>query len=154
MKANADRARSIELSYLTGQFVTDHLIRLHKLFEGDLPAAIVLATIAHRSVQRYYEEIARPSVDGLDKLVEAGDHVTHMRPCNALSVSSATGIPRETVRRKVKWLERKGWITVGDRGQLDVSRGVSRQFSEFDRVTTDRFEESARQVLRVIDGAR
>jgi hypothetical protein len=80
-------------------------------------------------------------------------HYPYVRPCNALSVSSATGIPRETVRRKVKWLERKGWITVGERGQLAIARSVSRQFSEFDCATADRFEQSARQVLRVMDGS-
>ena len=44
--------RRRELSYLIGHFVTDHLVRTFKLFDGDLTAAIVLATIAQHNLQR------------------------------------------------------------------------------------------------------
>jgi hypothetical protein len=144
-------ARRRELSYLIGRFVTDHLVRTHRLFDGDLVAAIVLATIAQHNVQRYYDEVARKSERGLDHLVEAGDHLPHMRHCNALSVSAATGIPRETVRRKVRWLEGKGWITVGERGQLEISRTVGAQFAGFDESMIERFEACARQVVGILD---
>lgn len=143
--------RPRELSYLIGRFVTDHLIRVHRLFEGDLTAAVVLATIAQHNVQRYYEEVARSSEPGLDRLVEVGDHLPHLRHCNALSVSAATGIPRETVRRKVRWLEQKGWITVGERGQLGIGRDVGEQFAGFDTTMIDRFADCARQVIRILD---
>jgi predicted transcriptional regulator len=144
--------RRRELSYLIGRFVTDHLIRTHRLFDGDLTAAVVLATIAQRNVQRFYDEVARNSPKGLDRLVAAGEHLPHLRHCNALSVSSATGIPRETVRRKVRWLEQKGWITVGERGQLEMSRTVADHFAAFDAAMIDRFETCARQVVGILDG--
>lgn len=146
----AERRR--ELSYLIGRFVTDHLIRIHQLFDGDLTAAVVLATIAQHNVQRFYDEVARTSDPGLDRLVEAGEHLPHLRHCNALSVSAATGIPRETVRRKVRWLEQKGWIKVGERGQLEISRTVGEHFAGFDATMIDRFEACARQVVGILDG--
>ena len=151
MATRASTQRRRELSYLIGRFVTDHLVRANQLFEGDLTAAIVLATIAQHNVQRFYDEVARHSEPGLDRLVEAGDHLPHLRHCNALSVSAATGIPRETVRRKVKWLQQKGWITVGERGQLEISRTVSEQFAGFDASMIDRFEACARQVIGILD---
>jgi hypothetical protein len=144
--------RRLELSYLTGLFITDHLVRVHRFFDGDLTAAIVLATIGQHNLQRYYEEHARHSPEGLDRLVEAGDHVPHLRPCNALSVSAATGVPRETVRRKIKALQARGWVTVGPRGQLSVVRGIGRVFEQFDSETIRRFEASARTMLKIIDG--
>jgi len=100
--------RQLEVSYLTGRFVIEHLTRLCQRFEGDLAAAIVLGTVAQHNLQRYYDEVARHSSRGLDDLVESGEHVGRLRPCNALSVSDATGIPRETVRRKVRWLVDRG----------------------------------------------
>lgn len=150
-KAQATRDRRIELSYLTGRFVTEHLVRVNRAFDGDLTAAIVLATIAQHGVQRFYEEVARNSGQGFDELVASGEHVPHLRPCNALSVSAATGIPRETVRRKVKLLQGKGWLTVGERGQLAVAPGIAAHFADFDRETIQRFEQAARAVLSLID---
>lgn len=130
--------------------MTDHLIRVHRQFEGDLVAALVLATVANRNMQRYYEDVARKSGEGLDKLVDAGDHLAHMRHCNAYSVASATGIPRETVRRKVRWLEQKGWLTVGTRGELSIPAGIGKQFEQFDLTTIDRFLDTAHEGLRVL----
>jgi hypothetical protein len=151
MPTEVSTERRRELSYLIGRFVTDHLIRVHQLFEGDLTAAVVLATIAQHNVQRFYDEVARDSEPGLDRLVEAGEHLPHLRYCNALSVSAATGIPRETVRRKVRWLEKKGWITVGERRQLEISRNIGEQFAGFDASMIGRFEACARQVLGILD---
>jgi hypothetical protein len=148
------RERRIELSYLTGRFMTEHLVRVNRAFDGDLTAAIVLATIAQHNIQRYYEEVARSSAEGLDRLIASGEHAPHLRPCNAFSVSAATGIPRETVRRKVKRLREKGWLTVGARGQLAVALGIAEHFAEFDRETIRRFETTARDVLALIDGLR
>lgn len=150
MATRQSRERNLELSFLVGRFVTDHLIRVHQKFEGDLVAALVLATVANRNMQRYYEDVAHTSAEGLDQLVEAGDHLAHLRHCNAYSVASATGIPRETVRRKVRWLEGKGWLTVGARGELSIKPGIAKQFAQFDAETVDRFFEAARAGLQVI----
>jgi hypothetical protein len=151
MRSKQAQARHLELSFLIGRFVTDHLIRLHHLFEGDLVAALVLATVANRNMQRYYEDVARKSPEGLDKLVETGDHLDHLRHCNAHSVASATGIPRETVRRKVRWLEHKGWLTVGVRGELSITPGIGKQFAQFDSKTIDRFLETVREGLPALE---
>ena len=44
-----------------------------------------------------------------------------LRPCNAFSISSSTGIPRETVRRKVSHLIQQGWIDRDARGGLTIT---------------------------------
>lgn len=59
------RAHRLELSYLTGRFLTEHLIRVHAAFEGDLTAALVLGTIGQHYIQRFYDEYARDSAAGL-----------------------------------------------------------------------------------------
>jgi predicted transcriptional regulator len=145
------RERHRELSYVTGRFMTEHLIRVHKLFEGDLTAAIVLATVAQHNVQRYYDEVGRDAPEGFDPLVAANQHLPHLRPCNALSVSAATGVPRETVRRKVRWLEQKGWLSIGERGQLSVVNGISKDFQDFDIETTERLLECLQAITRVLE---
>ena len=44
-----------------------------------------------------------------------------LRPCNAFSISSSTGIPRETVRRKVSHLIQNGWISRDAKGGLTIT---------------------------------
>ena len=139
-----------ELSYLTGSFLTEHLIRVHAAFEGDLTAAVVLGTIGHHYIQRFYDEVARDSQQGLDRLVEAGTHLPRVRTCNAMSVSAATGIPRETVRRKVRWLARKGWVAVGAGGALSLVPGMSKDFEEFDIETIVRFHHAAHGFMQQV----
>ena len=151
MTAAQRHDRHIEISYLTGRFLGEHLIRVYHLFDGDLPAAIVLATVAQHNLQRFYEVVARSSGEGFDELVESERHVAHMRHCNALSVSAATGVPRETVRRKVRMLEEKGWLKVGERGQLLIAPRIGRRFVAFDQQTATEFERYARQLLQILD---
>jgi DNA-binding GntR family transcriptional regulator len=53
----------------------------------------------------------------------------HLEPTNAFSISQATGIPRETVRRKIDKLEKKGWVVKNDRGEVCISEKVSDHFT-------------------------
>jgi len=98
-----------------------------------------------------YDEVARDAPERFDPLVAAGEHLPHLRPCNALSVSAATGVPRETVRRKVRWLVEKGWLSIGERGQLCVVDGMSRDFQDFDIETTERLLECMQAMTRVFE---
>lgn len=148
------RSHRRELSYIVGGFMTDHLIRLYAAFDGDLAAAIVLGTIGQHYIQHYYETVARESHSGLDRLVDEGHHLARVRTCNAMSVSAATGIPRETVRRKVRWLVAKGWVTTGRRGELALVPGMSRHFEGFDLETITRFHAAATDFQRQVNRRR
>ena len=54
----------------------------------------------------------------------------HLEPTNAYSISQATGIPRETVRRKIDKLQQKGWVVKNDRGEVVMSETVSDHFTK------------------------
>jgi hypothetical protein len=151
-ESNVNRHR--EVTYLTGRFLGEHITRVYQLFDGDLIAAIVLATVAQRNLQRFYDEVAHRADETFDELLDSEQHVEHMRHCNALSVSAATGVPRETVRRKVRMLEEKGWLKVGERGELLVAPRIGRRFATFDQKTNAEFERYARAVLKIIDAPR
>ena len=149
-----DRERSrkhhFEITYALGRFMVEHLVRVHKAFDGDITAAIVLGTIGQYNYQRFYDE-ARARTDGTfdDRALE-GTHREHARPCNAMSVSASTGIPRETVRRKIRWLIRKGWVQQVGRDKLVLTPVVGREFADFDRETLERFHPTATEILRLL----
>lgn len=99
------------------------LITLRRQFDGDLDRMLVLAVIglrtlpAHRVRALSYEEF------------EAGRLVREPGPINVHSIAETTGIPRETVRRKVMELERLGWVERLESGHLVVAARAREQLA-------------------------
>ena len=145
------RQHHFEVSYVLGRFFIEHLIRLYKAFDGDLTAAIVLGTIGQYNYRRYYDEIGKDAPEGFHQLAARGAHLEHARPCNAMSVSQSTGIPRETVRRKIRELIARGWVRREGPDELFVTREPSRYFAEFDLETLDHFYDAARTIMPLVE---
>ena len=80
-----------------------------------------------------------------DELIAAS-----IRRCNMLSVAEASGIPRETVRRKVEKLVKLGFVTRDEGGGLAVTRKVGRHFREFDRETMEGLVELSERIRSVL----
>lgn len=94
------------------------LIALRRQFRGDLDLMLVLAVIGSRTLPARrlqglsYQEFADGAVGKRDE---------RPRPINIKSVAECSGIPRETVRRKVRTLESMGWVERSENGSLVVS---------------------------------
>lgn len=84
------------------EFFIEHFADLSRIFRGDLQSMMVLALVG----QVYLRSVRAA--------VRAGTNPTAI-PAERLSISASriadvTGIPRETVRRRLIALERKGWL--------------------------------------------
>ena len=139
-----------ELSYLTGRFLTEHLIRVHAAFEGDLTAAVVLGTIGHHYIQRFYDEVARDSPQGLDRLVDGG-----RAPAQRAGVQRHVGEcgDRHSPRDGATQGPLAGRQGMGRRrggGALTLVPGMSKDFEEFDLETIARFHHAARGFMRQV----
>lgn len=120
-------------------WVEQHL-RLHcnlrETFGNDLDKSIILAVIGQRMLQI-----------GLDRPIDfdqarTGKYELDLsRMTNVESIAEATGIPRETVRRKVSELLEIGWLERGAKGRLSVTHQA-----------TDKLE-SATQIIAELLGA-
>jgi len=102
------------LSAVVSGFTIEILRRAYHVFEGDLLSFLVFGEIAHHNVARAFRalELREEVPASLRRRDVLGAlELQHVAPCNALSISEATGIPRETVRRKVKELEARGMIS-------------------------------------------
>ncbi len=71
-----------------------------------------------------------------------------LRPCNAYSIAAATGLPRETVRRKIARLTELGWINRRRNGHLYVSSDALAKFGEV------LFSRELPELLAIADRAR
>ena len=144
---NQTREHDFEASFLLGRFMTEHLIRVYAAFDGDITAAIVLGTIGQYNYRRYYAEVGAKSPEGFQQLVTKGEHLAHQRTCNAMSISESTGIPRETVRRKIRALIKKGWLEQIAPDKLIVTEAPRKHFTEFHLDTLERFHTAAEEIL-------
>jgi len=145
------RQHHLEVTYVLGRFMTEHFIRVYKAFDGDLTAANVLGTIGQYNYRRYYAEVGAKAAEGFHQLAERGAHLPHARPCNAMSISLSTGIPRETVRRKIRQLVAKGWLRKAGPDKLIVTSLPARHFAEFDLETLEHFYSAAHEILRLVE---
>lgn len=91
-----------------------------ELYFGDLTLASVAGTIALQSIDPGMRDPAfRDKFSDLRSVIGIeGQH-----PVNALSIAEATGVPRETVRRKLKILLAKGVIIERSRGLYVIKPG-------------------------------
>lgn len=132
------------LTYELGRTMMNHLRRIYREFDGDLTLCMVLGEIGQHNAGHFMREVLPRS--GKDARTMATDEVIarSIRPCNAMSVAEASGIPRQTVQRKIEKLERLGWVTRDGKGGLRVNRVVGRKFRDLDRETLEEVLDLAR----------
>jgi len=113
----------------TGQFC-ELLVNLRRLFGGDLDLMLVLAVIGSRT-------LAWGRIQGLsyDEFLARAPQMTELAPINLQSIADYSGIPRETVRRKVQKLIARGWIVREADGYLYVTPAVAEHFESFNLET-------------------
>ncbi|MFP4306841.1 MAG: hypothetical protein ACLFRG_11320 [Desulfococcaceae bacterium] len=117
--------RRSEIAVVMGRFFLRYLSLVYRQFEGDFLLPIVLGEIAHHNVFHLFsptgEKIETP---------QPLERMKKFQPTNAFSISQATGIPRETVRRKIEKLAKKGWIVKNPRGEVFLSESVADHFAQ------------------------
>jgi hypothetical protein len=102
------------------------LVHLRTRFEGDLDLALILAVIGSRTQKNIWaQELAE-----LGQLTNVCDTNGRQLPINIQSVADYSGIPRETVRRKVAILQDRGWVTRDEDGHLAISRNAASDLEE------------------------
>lgn len=101
--------------HLTG--FTRLLVQLRRVFDGDLDLMLVLAVIGEQT----RPESWRPEPGNYRQITRREGEEHLQVPINMQSIADYSGIPRETVRRKVLILERKGWVKRTADGRLMIS---------------------------------
>lgn len=92
------------------------LLALRREFDGDLDLLLILAVIG----ERHHALEDRENLDAidLDSFSTTSPHEIERPTVNVQSVADYTGIPRETVRRKVAALIKRGWVRREEDGDL------------------------------------
>ncbi len=124
-----------QVEWLLQEFFLWNMNQVRSTFDGDIDSALILGEIAHHNrLMKFGRSASADRGDGADP---------PMSPANIRGISRATGIPRETVRRKVQRLARQGWLRVGPEWQLFATPPAN---PEGERETLLRFLEVASTV--------
>lgn len=99
---------------------------------GDEDLDLVSISLLHEIAQHNLEPFTRGSRLQFPKDAE---EMELMRGCNAFSLSQATGVPRETARRKIKQLVELGWIEQHNRTGLFITTKWMDRLSGGDALT-------------------
>ena len=119
-------------SFAINDHYLNHLIRLYKAFDGDIECCIVLGEIAHYNARNVFAELTQDRV-------MFSEVAPKFRGCNAHSISLSTGIPRETVRRKILKLEEMGYVQQDEKKQLRMTSLPSIELEDFSKQTLSLF---------------
>lgn len=110
-------------------FCMVYLRQLYSAFEGDLTAALLLGEVGQENVRRFTEQKGWNAIP-FHEMPASG-----LRGVSALSAAMASGVPRETARRKLKDLEGKGWIKLDADGMYVATDAAAEHFCpEFNRM--------------------
>lgn len=131
------------LSVLLLRFMTSRLRAMYQAYDGDLTLCLVLCEIASRNTERFYDKrrgYQPASFNGQRQYL----------PCNALSISDVTGIPRETVRRKLAKLVDLGWIEKTPDDMYVITDRIGTVFAAFDDSQTYDLMRTSEQIKNVL----
>jgi hypothetical protein len=108
------------------QFFSEHMADVSRTFRGDLQLALILAVVGQAALEQVRD---RP----VGSVVESD-----FGGINASRLADVTGIPRQTVRRKLALMAREGWIAQRADGSWAITVGehgpkVRRDLAGLDR---------------------
>lgn len=138
------------VSYLLSRFMVPYMRSVYREFDGDILLNIVIGEIGTRNLGQFYEA-SRNSKTFESRLGDVNEHRRVLRPCNALSISDASGIPRETVRRKVNALIERGWVSQNERGHLYLTPEVAKHFQRFLLLLIEELLPAAQELAEVLE---
>lgn len=147
------REHAAEISILMGNFFLRYLGHIYREFKGDFAAVIVLGEIGHHNFNHCYSGQGAGFRIIREKVKDPA-RWERLHSCNAFSLSAATGIPRETVRRKITELVSRGWLRRTAKGEVFLTKAVPKHFySEFDLRVLRELLEVAQQLQNLLGGS-
>lgn len=149
---NLFRDKYISSQYIFVQFLVEHLTDLCRVFEADLQSVLVLAIVGQMALKTafregYPEEGTTPSDFVADSI-------------NALSIAEISGIPRETVRRKLAGLAKRGWVVRGPNGSWriaadgEASTPARRELFDLEQRSIERIARFLGQIQGLVEASR
>ncbi len=139
------------VAFACNRHLVDHMRRIVSLLDMDLESAMLWGLVAHLGVAHALRPGALPE----ELLSPEGFLLGEARPVRLADLVQVSGLPKETVRRKLGKLHEKGKLIRTEDGLWQVSRaGVDEHVHEFTRETVKRMLQTARVMQGILQHAR
>lgn len=139
-----------KIAFTTNRFIIHHMRRLMTDMDMDAESAIVWGLLGQMNVA-HYMHYGKGDVRQFDELGNVAPR-TGMKPVRLTDIIQVTGLPRETVRRKLKILQEKGKVTQTEtRHWMILESGVDADVVNFTKATTRLLLETARDVAQLLN---
>ncbi|RNJ63579.1 MAG: hypothetical protein EDM03_04040 [Porphyrobacter sp. IPPAS B-1204] len=106
-----------KLHALHSDALTRYLVECRHACDGDLDLFLIMAIIGERT----FSAPRAPDSMSHDEFVTGTVGKIAPQPINLQSIADFSGIPRETVRRKLEILIGRGWVQRGEHGYVTAT---------------------------------
>jgi DNA-binding transcriptional regulator YhcF (GntR family) len=145
-----DAAFSV-LAFVVNRHLIHHMLRATRTLGVDYETLIVWGVLAHQNVAH----LMPPGQFGSDAVTNRGyvsGEGRELRPVRIRDLSQITGIPRETVRRKLETLAKRGFVCrYESAGWIVDRRSMEPDLREFTRESVRQLLTCANQVHALLD---
>jgi hypothetical protein len=145
----AKQALNEDFGRLHPAWVEQHLhlfTTLRKIFGSDLDKPIILGIIG----QVMFKEV-NPHQVGYNTALEYDGDGDYPYLTNVESISLSSGIPRETVRRKVHEMLESGWIRKDAKGRVFVTTKATLELDEATQISFSLLADMFVRIARTMD---
>lgn len=142
------------VAYALNRHLIHHMLRCSRVLEVDYETLVVWGVLAHQNVAHLVAR-GRPPDDDARRKGYITAHEGELRPLRLRDLQQITGIPRETLRRKLEVLARRGFVRRADRSGWTIDhKPIEPDLREFTRESTRQFLECAAQINATLAAAR
>ncbi|MEY3480447.1 MAG: hypothetical protein RIQ71_1222 [Verrucomicrobiota bacterium] len=143
-KSTGEEPREKEALLLLSLFFHRYLHAIYGGMDLDLLSVSLLNEIAAHNLEPFVSA-------GRLRFPASAEEMKLMRGCNAFSLSQATGVPRETVRRKIKQLIKLSWIAQhNSKGLFITTQWIDRLSAGEASVLLSDFKETGAKIDKLL----
>jgi hypothetical protein len=151
-EAAFQRAFSI-VAFIANRHLVDHMMRASRAFDIDFEMLVIWAVVAHQNAAHLMPPGSMPSAVLTDVGVLPDTATPQMRPLRLRDVAQITGIPRETARRKLGKLQKRGWLIEARDGWVVDRTRIGPELRAFSLETVRRFLATANDLVHALEDA-
>lgn len=137
------------IAFTANRHLIEHMIRAQRELDVDYETLVIWGILAHLNVAHMLPPGRNSLQIEIDDAMK--DPRTGMKPLRLRDLEQVTGLPRETIRRKLGKLQSRGYILQADHGWLVNRDAIDQKMREFTRITVLRLLETARTINALLD---
>ena len=137
------------IAFAANRHLIEHMIRVQRDLGIDYDTLLIWGVLAHLNVAHLLTPGQMKPLLEIDN--ELIDPATGMRPLRLRDLEQVTGLPRETIRRKLGKLQAKNYILQTKSGWMINRDAIDPKMREFTRITVLRLLETAKTIVTLLD---